>query len=99
MESEMNDPPPPTLLFRLWQWFRNENEKDPKSRTELNKIIAKNTEISQNLLEKAKERMVRMGIGDEFLDLVTHTRMRGLASDILDYSQSKPFDAIIMGRR
>ncbi len=81
------------------QYLLDEAEKDPKSRAELNKIIAKNTEVSQNLLEKAKERMVRMGIGVEFLDLVTQTRMRGLAKDILDYSQIKPFDAILMGRR
>lgn len=81
------------------QYLLDEAEKDPKSRVELNKIIAKNGEVSQNILEKAKERMVRMGIGDESLNLVTHTRMRGLARDILDYSQSEPFDAIILGRR
>ena len=81
------------------QYLLDEAKKDPKSRAELDKIIAKNTEASQNLLENAKERMIRKGIDDQFIELVTHTRMRGLAKDILDFSQKAPFDAILMGRR
>ena len=76
-----------------------EAEKNATSRAELDKVIAKNAEASQTLLENAKERMVRKGVAEQSVEVVTRARMRGLARDILDYAERIPFDAILMGRR
>jgi nucleotide-binding universal stress UspA family protein len=81
------------------QYLLDEAQKDSKSRAELEKVIAKNSEVGRDLLDNLKKKMVRKGIAEEFIKPVTHTRMRGLARDILDYSQSGQFDALLMGRR
>jgi nucleotide-binding universal stress UspA family protein len=81
------------------QYLVDEAKKNLKSQAELDEIIAKNTETGQNLLENAKEQMVRMGMDEKFIETVTQPRKLGLAGDILDYSHRAAYDAIVMGRR
>lgn len=81
------------------QYLQEEAEKNLKSQADLEKIIAKNTEAGQNLLENGRKLMVRMGVGDQFIDTVTQPRTLGLARDLLDYSHRADYDAILMGRR
>ncbi len=81
------------------QYLMDEAEKDPASKAELRKIISKNTAAGKELLEKYKDQMVRMGVEDRHIEVITLPRMLGLAKDILKYSYSDIFDAIIIGRR
>ena len=81
------------------QYLLDEAEKDRASKAELKKIVEKNTEAGNNLLEKHKEQMIKMGVAPQSLDIVTQPRMMGLAKDILRYSHSGLYDSIVMGRR
>ena len=45
----------------LSQYLLDEAKTDLKARAELKKIIQKNTELAQEVLEKHKAKMVRMG--------------------------------------
>lgn len=81
------------------QYLLDEAEKDLRAKAELKKVIAKNTEAVKNLLEKYKEQMVRMGVAEQSVEVVTLPRKLGLAKDILAYSENGRYDAVIMGRR
>ena len=81
------------------QFLLDEAEKDLKSRAELEKVIAKNTEAGRELLENAKELLIRKGIDDHFINIDTRPRKLGVAKDVLGFSHRGDYDAILMGRR
>ncbi|MDY6837742.1 MAG: universal stress protein [Thermodesulfobacteriota bacterium] len=83
----------------LSQYLLDEAETDLKARAELKKIIQKNTELAQRVLEKHKARMVRMGIKEERIETSTQIKIMGICKDILDGAQKGLFDAIVVGRR
>lgn len=80
-------------------YLLDEAEKDPASEAELKRIIDKNTLAGIGLLEKYKEQMIMMGVSEQYIEVVTQPRMLGLAKDIIQYSHSKSYDSIIVGRR
>jgi len=51
------------------------------------------------MLEKYKNRMARMGISEECIDVVTAPKAVGLTKDILLYAERGLYDAIVAGRR
>ena len=81
------------------QYLLDEAEKDRAAKAELKKIVEKNTEAGNNLLEEHREQMIKMGVATQSVDIVTQPRMAGLAKDILRYSHSGLYDSIVMGRR
>ena len=70
-----------------------------KTRIELEKLLKKNDESARRLLDDFRGEMVRMGIGEDRIQIATRVRKVGLAKDILEYSQDNQFDAIVIGRR
>ena len=81
------------------QYLLDEAEKNRASKAELKKIVEKNTEAGNNLLEEHREQMIKMGVATQSIDIVTQPRMMGLAKDILRYGHSGVYDSIVMGRR
>jgi len=80
-------------------FLQEEARKKHKTRIELEKLIQKNDSSARKLLEELRDEMVRKGIGADRIEITTRQRKQGLAKDILEYSQSKHYDAIVIGRR
>jgi nucleotide-binding universal stress UspA family protein len=83
----------------LSQFLLDEARTDFKAKAELKKVIRRNAEDAQSMLEKYKAQMVRMGIADKRIDVVTQPRLLGLARDILQRAQEGLYDGIVVGRR
>ena len=81
------------------QYLLDEAKKDSASKTELKSIMKKNTEAGESLLQNYKEQMIRQGVAEPYIDTITLPRQLGLAKDILKYSSSDTYNAIIIGRR
>jgi nucleotide-binding universal stress UspA family protein len=81
------------------QYLLDEARVIPKANAALKLLVKDNTIEAQGLLEKQKERMVKMGIPGEHIEMITQQRMMGLAKDILEHAHKDPYDAIIVGRR
>jgi nucleotide-binding universal stress UspA family protein len=85
---------PPISHFLL-----DEAKRSGQAQIELNRAVARNAEASASLLAKYKELMVRAGIAEAAVELLTFPRHLGLAKDILDHAQNGLFDAVLLGRR
>jgi nucleotide-binding universal stress UspA family protein len=81
------------------QFVLDEAERSGQGRVELNRIAARNAEASRGLLAKYKDLLVRSGVAETAVDLLTLPRHLGLAKDILDQAENGLFDAILLGRR
>jgi len=81
------------------QFLLHEAKTDYKARAELKKIIRKNAEDTQGILEKYKAQMVRTGIADKRINVATQPKVLGLVKDILDRAERGLYDAIVVGRR
>ena len=81
------------------QFLLDEARADLKAKAELKKVIQKNAEDALCILENCKSQMVRMGIGEDCIEVVTHPRVLGLAKDVLDCAELGLYDAIVVGRR
>jgi nucleotide-binding universal stress UspA family protein len=81
------------------QYLVDEAKNDLAAEAELKRIINKNTEAGESLLQKYKDEMIRLGVAEQDIDIITLPRSLGLAKDILKYSSSEIYDAIIIGRR
>jgi nucleotide-binding universal stress UspA family protein len=87
------------VLPAISQYMIEEAETDFSTKAELRKIVKKNEEKAKNFMANYKEQMVRMGIREDRIEIVTHPRMMGYARDILERAQKSLFDAICIGRR
>jgi nucleotide-binding universal stress UspA family protein len=81
------------------QFLLDEAETDHKVRAELRKVIRKNAEFAQDILEKHKARMVGMGVAEERIETASQKKVMGVCKDILDCAQQGLYDAILVGRR
>ena len=57
------------------------------------------THHAREILEQYKKDMVRMGIDENRIEIVTRPRSLGLAKDIIDFGQVGRYDAIVVGSR
>ncbi len=83
----------------LSQYLLDEAETDLKAKAELKKVIRKNAEHAQGILENHKSRMIRMGISEKRIETATQRKIMGICKDILDCAQQGLYDAILVGRR
>ncbi|HEX5680186.1 MAG TPA: universal stress protein, partial [Desulfobacterales bacterium] len=81
------------------QFLLDEAKSSGQAQAELKKIAARNAEASRGLLAGYREMLIRAGLAEPAVELVTLPRNQGLAKDILDYAQNGLFDAILVGRR
>lgn len=81
------------------QFLLDEAETNLKARADLRKVIRKNAEFAQGILEKHKSRMVGIGIDAKRIEIATQQKIMGIAKDILDCAQQGLYDAILVGQR
>jgi nucleotide-binding universal stress UspA family protein len=81
------------------EYLLDEAKKDLAADAELKRIIKKNTEAGESLLQKYRDEMIRLGVAEQYIDSITLPRSLGLAKDILKYGSSDMYDAVILGRR
>jgi nucleotide-binding universal stress UspA family protein len=81
------------------QFLLDEARRSGPSRTELTRIMARNAEAAQGLLDRCRELLVRSGVPDASLESVSQPRQQGLAKDIIDVAQQGLYDAVLVGRR
>lgn len=81
------------------QYVLEEAEKDPEARGRLKKIVRKNREKADTVLNRFKEMMLDAGVNDSRIKTVSMPTLSGIAKDILDYSQGNRLDAVVVGRR
>ena len=81
------------------QYLLDEARTKPGANAKLKKLMQKNHQSSQTLLEKYKALLTSQGVPDADIELLTLPRKSGVAKDILDYSTSMQYDAILLGRR
>jgi nucleotide-binding universal stress UspA family protein len=91
-----------TLLHiqpQISQFLLDEAKRSGQAQAELNRAAARNADAARDLLASYRELMVRAGVAEALVDLLTLPRNLGLAKDILDHAQNGLFDAILLGRR
>jgi nucleotide-binding universal stress UspA family protein len=81
------------------QFLLDEAQRSSQAQAELNRAAARNAEAARGLLAKFKDLMVRAGVPEAEIDLLTLPRHMGLAKDILDQAEGGLFDAVLLGRR
>jgi nucleotide-binding universal stress UspA family protein len=91
-----------TLIYiqpTISQFLLEEARSSISAQAELKKLIAKNREAAQALLDRHQENLLRAGMPERAVQRVTIPRHLGLAKDIIDYAQNSLFDAMLIGRR
>lgn len=83
----------------LSQYLEEEAKTKATARIALEKAIAANKSKAEEILDQAKERMVRKGLADNRIEQLTKVRDAGVAKDLLVSGEAKPYDAILVGRR
>ena len=81
------------------QYLVDEARTRPKARAQLERLMRKSHEASQELLEKHKSAMCTQGVAENDVNTVSLPRKFGVAKDILEYGTALLYDAIIIGRR
>jgi nucleotide-binding universal stress UspA family protein len=81
------------------QYLLDEARIKPGASAQLKKLMKKNNQSAQTLLEKYKALLTSRGVADTDIDLLTLPRKSGVAKDILEYSIAMQYDAILLGRR
>ena len=81
------------------QYLLDEAQKSPQARAELDKVLKKNDASARKMLEQHQNNMVRMGIDEARIEIVTLPRTLGLAKDIIDFGHVGRYDAIVVGSR
>ncbi|MBW1736810.1 MAG: universal stress protein [Deltaproteobacteria bacterium] len=80
-------------------YLLHDSKRDAKATAALKEVIAKNEKTSKQLLENYKSKMIKKGVDEKSIDLVTQPRAMGTAKDILLYAKHQLPDAIVLGRR
>jgi nucleotide-binding universal stress UspA family protein len=81
------------------QFLLDEARRSGRAQAELQRAAGRNAEASRGLLAGYKDVMVRTGVPEAGVELLTLPRHLGVAKDILDQAQIGLFDAILLGRR
>ena len=81
------------------QYLIDEAKTDAGVRLSLKKLHERHHTESQRMLTKSKEDLLRRGIGEADVDIVSQERTLGLAKDILEYALKHSYDVIVAGRR
>ena len=89
----MNVQPP------ISQFMTDEAKRDAKIYTQLHTVKRKNQKAAERILEACRDRLVRMGVPKDHIDLFTQPKKLGVARDILDKAENGLYDALLVGRR
>ena len=81
------------------QYLVEEAKTDAGVRLSLKKLHEHHHTESERMLTKSKEGLLRRGISEADIDIVSQERTLGLAKDILEYGLKHSYDVIVSGRR
>jgi nucleotide-binding universal stress UspA family protein len=81
------------------QFLLDDAKKKAKAQAELDKLKQKSQDRGQQLLSAHKEEMIRRGIPESRIELISQSRTEGVAGDILAVAEKNRYDAILLGRR
>ena len=80
-------------------YLAHDSNIDSNARTALKEVVSKNENESQELLNKYKALMVKKGVNEKAVKLISQPRVMGAAKDILHIAKREMVDAILLGRR
>ena len=83
----------------LSQYLTEEARRKESARRTLEKLMAKNAAKSREILDAAARRMVRQGVVESRVEILTMPMSIGVADDILALGTAKHYDAILVARR
>ena len=83
----------------LSQYLTEEARRKESARRTLEKLMAKNEAKSREVLDAAARRMVRQGVEESRVEILTMPMNIGVADDILALGTAKHYDAILVARR
>ena len=81
------------------QYLLDEAKSNPRVHKELQKLIQRHDEHARKLLDKCQNHMLRVGIAEDSIKLMSKPRKQGIAKDLIRFATHGRFDALIMGRR
>ena len=80
-------------------FLQDEARKSSLARKQLDKIVNKNRQAAEKLLDNYRHQMEQHGIAPENIECNTNIRTLGYAKDIIEKAQKERYDAIVVGRR
>ena len=91
-----------TLLYvlpRLPPILVEESQKSDETLRQLKNLEGRNVEMAQNLLTAGKKRLIVMGFAEKTLEAVSKKIEIGIARDIVNWSERRQADAVIISTR
>ncbi len=80
-------------------YLRREAQRDPDAFRRLSALQTKNREQATQVLEHARQRLLRHGLKEEQVELKAHPRASDAAHDVLFEAEMGLYDAVVLGRR
>lgn len=80
-------------------YLQREAQRDPAAFRRLGALQAKNREQATQVLDHARQRLLRHGLKEEQVELKAHPRASDTAHDILFEAEQGLYDAVVLGRR
>lgn len=87
------------VLPRLPAVLTEESQKSNETFSQLKNLEKRNTEIAERLLATGKKRLVEMGFTEKTVEAVFRNIEVGIARDIVNWSEKKRADAVILSTR
>lgn len=81
------------------QIFIEKAKEDSGVKAEVDTLIRKDAKAARRVVEGFKDLMVREGIPEKRVDVVTQPMQEGIAKDILNQAEQGLYDAILLARR
>ena len=72
---------------------------DPRVDGALQQVIEYNTLKSHEILEHSKNLLIAQGINESSIDILSQSRIEGLAKDLIELAHKEKYDAIVAGRK
>lgn len=79
--------------------FRQAAQADPEVRAEVDALVEEKTKETTHITRNLKETMVREGIPEGRITVMTEPMQLGMAKDILNWAEEGQYDAILLGRK
>jgi len=80
-------------------FLQDEARKSALARKQLDKIVKKNQEVADKLLDEYRRQMEQHGVAPERIECITSIRQFGYAKDTIEKALKEQYDAIVVGRR